>query len=246
MERGVYSSDVPRWSIIEALLVLGVIWGSGWLLPLSNFQWFINLGRVMTPDNVYLGLVFWDSFIRGVCFFLFIGLIIKFKYHLSWAEIGLRKGVQKNWWFRGIGQGFLLFFVMTIISAIIGYFFQYDVPPQQVTEVLFTAKSWWAKVLCVLLVSLVAPLSEELYFRGFLYPAVDKIIGRLPALVLTSSFFAFLHFDVIRFIPITIVGIWLNLLYIKTGSLYTSMIAHSTWNTLMILLLFWAQSVGAI
>ncbi len=243
MENSV-NDERPRWSIIEALLVLGVVWGSGWLYPLVNFEWFISLGRVTSPDKIYLGLIFWDSLLRGISFFLVIGLIIKLKYHLSWADVGLRKGIQRNWWFMGINQGILLFLVMTIISMVITYFLPYEIPHQQATSIFSTAGNWREKFLCVVLVSVIAPLSEELFFRGFLFPAVNKITGRLPAIFLTSAFFALFHFDIIRFIPIMIMGTWLNFLYIKTGSLFTSMIAHSTWNTLMIVILFWANSSG--
>lgn len=40
---------------------------------------------------------------------------------------------------------------------------------------------------------LVAPLTEELFFRGFLYPALARAAGALPSIILTSACFALLH-----------------------------------------------------
>jgi membrane protease YdiL (CAAX protease family) len=236
----------PSWSVLEALLVFAVILSAKWILPFSKMAWFNHLSQLISPGNVYLGQIFWNSLLIAVFFFLLIGLILKLKYHLAWREVGLKQGAGKNWLLIGISQGVLLFFIMAILVAIISLFFPFEVEEQAIVDVFRTAGSGWERFLCLLIVAVAAPFSEELYFRGFLYPAVSKITGKLPAVILTSIFFSVLHFDLVRFIPITIGGIWLNLLYIRTGSLYTSMVAHAVWNTLMIFLLFYAQSAGLV
>lgn len=40
---------------------------------------------------------------------------------------------------------------------------------------------------------LVAPLVEELFFRGFLYPALARPLGTVPAIAITSAGFALVH-----------------------------------------------------
>lgn len=244
--KGDIDNQKPRWSVVEALLVFAAILSTKWILPFSKMAWFNSLSKLISPSNVYLGQIFWNSLLIAVFFFLLIGLILKLKYHLPWCEVGLKRGTGKNWLFIGISQGFLLFLIMAILTTIISAFFSFEVEEQPIVDVFRTAWSWRERFLCLLIASVAAPLSEELYFRGFLYPAVSKITGKLPAVILTSIFFSFLHFDLIRFIPITLGGIWLNLLYLRTGSLYTSMVAHSVWNTLMISLLFYAQSAGLV
>jgi membrane protease YdiL (CAAX protease family) len=236
----------PHWSVVEALLVFAVVLSMKWILPFSKMAWFNRLSQIISPDNIYLGKIFLNSLFIAVFFFVLIGLILKLKNHLTWREVGLKQGTGKNWLTMGISQGILLFFIMTILVAIISLFFSFEVEEQAIVDVFKTAGSWRERILCLMIVSVAAPFSEELYFRGFLYPAVSKVTGKLPAVILTSIFFSFLHFDLVRFIPITIGGIWLNLLYIRTGSLYTSMVAHSIWNTLMISLLFYAQSAGIL
>ncbi|MDD2402156.1 MAG: CPBP family intramembrane metalloprotease [Clostridia bacterium] len=237
---------VPKWSLIEALLVLGTIFAIDWLLPFHKMKWFSNLSELISPNNTFLGEIFLSVVIKGAFFFIFIGLIIKLGYHLSWAGVGLRRGQGEGWLTMGISQGILLFFTVTIVGTIISWFFPIEVELQNVTEILSTAQNGYERVLCVLIAAVIAPVSEELYFRGFLYPAVKKIIGKIPAVILTSASFGVLHFDIIRFIPIMLGGVWLNMLYIRTESLYTSMIAHSVWNFLMVFMLFWAQSAGAV
>lgn len=235
----------PRWTVLDALLVFVIIICTKWVLPFPRLAWFNNLSRVTSPSNLYLGQVFWSSLLMAGCFFLLIGLIIKLKYRQSWSALGLKSGKGKNWLLIGLVQGVLLFLIMTILVTIISLFYSFEVEEQVVVDVFNTATNHREQFLCFIIAAVVAPFSEELYFRGFLYPAFGKLMGRLPAVIFTSLFFSCLHFDLIRFIPIAIGGIWLNLLYIRTGSLYTSMLAHSVWNTIMITLLFYAQSVGA-
>ena len=243
MEKEIEQNN-PRWSIWEALLVFGLILSIKGFVPLQQMSWFNQVSGLISPHNVLLGEVFWSSIITAVLFFLLIGLIIKLRYRrLSWSEVGLRTGRGKAWLTMGIGQGVLLFLLITIVGAVISSFFPYKVEAQPIAEVFNTARSGWERILAFLIAAVAAPLSEELYFRGFLYPAVGKLTGKIPAVFLTSLFFSFLHFDLLRCIPITIGGIWLNMLYFKTESLYTSIIAHSVWNTLMILMLFLAQSL---
>lgn len=90
---------------------------------------------------------------------------------------------------------------------------------------------------------LVAPLVEELYFRGFLYPALARWTGVLPAVVLTSAGFALLHgaqlaYAVVPVLTIFVVGATLNMIRVRTGSVATGVIAHMTYNFVLFLQTF--------
>ena len=86
----------------------------------------------------------------------------------------------------------------------------------------------------------VAPPVEELYFRGFLYPAVARWTGVGPAVVLTSAAFAALHGSQLAFawvpmLVVFVVGLALNIIRIKTASVATGMITHMTYNFVLML-----------
>jgi membrane protease YdiL (CAAX protease family) len=240
------NNNVSRWSIFEAILVFFLVLGKDWLFPFPEMSWFYNFSRILSPEKVIIGELFLVSIINAALFFILIGLIIKLRYRLSWSDIGLRAGRREKWLLFSITQGFLLFVIISIIGIIVSNLFKFKVQPQEVAEMLSIASTGRERVLALLIGAVIAPLSEELYFRGFLFPAVKKMTGTVPAVILTSAFFGFLHFDVIRFLPITLAGIWLNVIYIKTESLYASMIVHSVWNAIMICLLFLAQSAGTL
>jgi len=82
---------------------------------------------------------------------------------------------------------------------------------------------------------LVAPLVEEMLFRGFLYPALARFTGALPSIVVTASLFTLLHGAQLSFswAPLSlifIVGLALTIVRAATRSVATSVVVHVTYN----------------
>jgi len=230
----------PRWSVFEAVLVIAGVFAVRLVVPFSEMVWLKELSRALSPQSPQLGAAFIGALVQAALILAPIFYFVKIKYNLSWSEAGLKRGAIREWLWKGIKQGLVLFAVVTVVSIVITVIYPVNIKPQAIAKVLGSARDWQGVMLSFLVASFIGPVSEELYFRGFLYPALRKITGRIPALLLSGSFFGLLHLDPVRFIPITLGGIWLTLLYEKTGSLYTPIIAHSTWNTLMTVLLILA------
>jgi hypothetical protein len=81
----------------------------------------------------------------------------------------------------------------------------------------------------------IAPFFEELFFRGFLYPALYKRLGFVAALIINSVFFAFIHGGQLAhawapLLVLTIVGITLTLVRAHTQSVACSFLVHSAYN----------------
>jgi len=77
---------------------------------------------------------------------------------------------------------------------------------------------------------IVAPVVEELFFRGFVFGILRARAGVLPALLLTSAFFAAFHMQPEVILPVFLVGLVLNLLYLRTGSLAHPVLFHVLFN----------------
>ena len=75
-----------------------------------------------------------------------------------------------------------------------------------------------------------APLAEELLFRGFLFGFLRSRFGAPIALASTSALFALFHPQPEVFLPIFLVGAVLNWIYIRTGSLAHPIIFHALFN----------------
>ena len=87
---------------------------------------------------------------------------------------------------------------------------------------------------------LVAPLMEELFFRGFLYPAVARWTGATASLIITASAFTLLHGAQLGYawaplLLIFIVGLTLTITRMRTNSVATCVIVHMTYNFVLLL-----------
>jgi membrane protease YdiL (CAAX protease family) len=81
---------------------------------------------------------------------------------------------------------------------------------------------------------IVAPVAEEVIFRGYLYPVVKKYAGTTVALLLTAVLFAVLHGHVPSIPALTMLAVCLGLAYEKSGSLLVPMIMHAVFNAVSV------------
>lgn len=83
-----------------------------------------------------------------------------------------------------------------------------------------------------------APIGEEVFFRGFLYGYLRSKLGIKVGLLAQSLIFSFLHADYAFGTPFSFVlqrlmiGLILGILYERSYSVYPSIICHSTINFL--------------
>jgi membrane protease YdiL (CAAX protease family) len=96
---------------------------------------------------------------------------------------------------------------------------------------------WRERCSIIAMATLVAPIAEEFIFRGYLYGVMRRFIGPLPGIVLSSLLFAAMHFHLPSMPGLTILAVTLCLLYERTGSLWSNIMVHATFNTISIVML---------
>lgn len=92
-----------------------------------------------------------------------------------------------------------------------------------------------ATVGVAVLVCIVAPIVEELFFRGFLFPSLQRLMGWLPAALLAGAIFGGIHAGgtpAIFLVPLAVLGFVLCVLYHRTASLLPGMGVHAFNNAL--------------
>lgn len=82
---------------------------------------------------------------------------------------------------------------------------------------------------------LVAPLAEEVCFRGLLYPALRQRLGVLGSLLATSVLFALIHAPATTWLPLLLLALALGWLVETTGSIVPSIAAHAAFNAIPVL-----------
>jgi membrane protease YdiL (CAAX protease family) len=89
----------------------------------------------------------------------------------------------------------------------------------------------------------VAPVVEEIFFRGILYPTMRMRWGIIPAVIVSSLIFSAMHFHLPTFLPLFVLAVILSLTFEYTGSLAACIIAHSLFNSLSIIAIWLLRSV---
>lgn len=87
----------------------------------------------------------------------------------------------------------------------------------------------------MLLVCIIAPVCEELIFRGWLHPLLRTRLPRFATIIITSLVFAALHGNITQSVTAFILGCGLSYLYEKTGRVSIGIITHALANMLGII-----------
>jgi membrane protease YdiL (CAAX protease family) len=131
-----------------------------------------------------------------------------------------------------IAAAFAAFYLFTLVwVAILG------VSPDdtKLPDELGVKDSTFALLAVAFLVSVVAPMAEEFFFRGFFYGALRNWRGPWPAAILTGLVFGAIHVgsaEAAFLLPLAFFGFALCLLRERTGSLYPGIALHCMNNSL--------------
>ena len=89
----------------------------------------------------------------------------------------------------------------------------------------------WGLAFAVVSACLLAPLAEEILYRGVLFRSAQNRLGVVPAALLSSAVFAILHFyDSYGLASVGVFGFSCALLYSGSGSLSTVIVLHMLYN----------------
>ncbi|MES2983165.1 MAG: type II CAAX endopeptidase family protein [Verrucomicrobiota bacterium] len=101
---------------------------------------------------------------------------------------------------------------------------------QEAVDLLRKTKDINVLILMTVAVVIVAPLCEEVVFRGYIYPALKKFAGPWIGWVVSALLFSAAHGSVAVLIPLFFFGLILVLLYEWTGSIWAPIGAHAVFN----------------
>ena len=149
---------------------------------------------------------------------------------LSWADIGL-----------GL-VGFIPYIAIKIllVTVVALLFSGYD--GNQVQDIGFsTVSSQGNMILAFITLVIVAPVAEEIVFRGYLYGKVKKYIGTIGATLLVSACFGLVHLQPNLIVDTFALGVILCVLRELTGSIWAGVILHMIKNGIAFYVLFIAN-----
>ncbi len=123
-----------------------------------------------------------------------------------------------------------LYPLIFLIQLIVENLGSTSVTPQPLVQYLIDNKRLSDHLVVGLLAVIVAPFTEELIFRGYLYGVLRQYAGRLAAIIVTSCIFAGIHQHLSAFPGLFLLAVALCLVYEATGSLMVAIIMHALFN----------------
>lgn len=82
----------------------------------------------------------------------------------------------------------------------------------------------------VVIVGVLAPLWEEVLFRGFLLPSLAKLVTPWPAVTLTALLFAWMHSSNEAIVPLLLVALGCGVLLVRFDNLLPPILLHGLYN----------------
>lgn len=222
-------------SVVDwALIYVGTILGVNILVATQVYpsHWFASFLPGGTND---VNLLLVHEILQAI---LMIGGVL-LCLHLrgkSVQEIGWQVAKTEWTYFAAIAFGVLTCTITLFVSSIFVQLFPQWATTQNVVSTTLQVNTQWGFLASFLSVGILAPLCEELLFRGYLYHAVRECCGIKMSVCITAFLFAAVHGQWFQLVPLFMAGCFLNCFYLRTESLIATVLMHSAWNTFSLFL----------
>ncbi len=226
-------------AILAGLALPLALWGASLAITIAD-----GTATDLSSSEVITSLVLTILILDGI-FLTLPAMFSLSRYRLGWEGLGFR-GFDRDKFRMAALAAAGAWAAVIVYGLILTLIFGEGAAPEQDVEELFSSKA----VLPVVGVAVVlaAPLAEEVFFRGFVFPGLIRLLGVGGAIVASGLLFAMFHVTgpdsaglIIPFTPIGMLFAWL---YYKTGTIWTSIAAHFVFNLVSFILLACVASIA--
>ncbi|GKU96478.1 hypothetical protein SLEP1_g9709 [Rubroshorea leprosula] len=189
---------------------------------------------VLDPQTQALSLFVLESLeLTGT--FLLLRSILKPKHGLLNLYKASKLPKDRNWLLAS-ALGFTVLIFLVFLTSILAdrFYGTKDVNNPVLKEMLLSSDV--AKVACVLVYCIIAPLLEETVYRGFLLRSLASRMNWQQAVAISAIIFSAAHFSGENFLQLFIIGCVLGCSYCWTGDLSSSIVIHSLYNALTLMM----------
>jgi membrane protease YdiL (CAAX protease family) len=223
----------PGWGWIDVLMAVVTMAAGGAALMLAARSVVAALGvrveqRLISPVFYLVGLGIYLAAVLGV--YLFAAR------KAGWAALGLRRAGWLN--FVIVPPLFVLgLFLIALVNSGVGMLAGGFENPQVDALTGGQALAPGELALLLLLVAVVVPFAEELFFRGMVYPLLRARLGAVAAVAANAALFAVAHVVPLLLPGLFVVGLLLAYLRERSGSIWPSVFFHALQNATALLLI---------
>lgn len=213
--------------------VIPILFFSPFLVAKLLFDYPLARNVGLTSSN-FIAWVIAAQVFASVVLYLVISRRLKAT-NTPWSSLGLRRfNVWRavkyiaGWPLVLVAAGIIILIVTSVLGL---------KPPDNAKD---TADSFLSGnlFLGVVLASLIAPLIEEIIFRGMLFSAISAKYSYGYGIALSTLVFSVIHLNPLQMLTAIILGTYLCWMYKKLNSIYPGMILHALHNGAVTLLFF--------
>ena len=208
----------------------------------------VSVGIVVAVVGVWLNTQSWSASSRlwfisgtiGTAMFVIPLWFGPIRHRVSIRTLGLNRCPTSIFWAVGVP--------LILVSLILCFNAAYSLAVDFLGIELFAPPIYpsgfgfegYALLLGFVIVALWGPLSEEVFFRGYVFSGLISNTNPKIAILISSCLFALFHLTIGMVIPALFAGILLSWLYYKTRSIWPSFTVHALQNTLAFMVVTFA------
>ena len=213
---------------VVSIVILGSV-----IVPIAARRLGVPVSSTQITENPRVALPV--QALAYLAVLIFMAMILRLHQQPFW------KSIQWNWpgvkWVGYLVAGVLLGFLIEGASAFL------PIPKEVPFDKYFTDAT--GAYLMALFGVTLAPLMEELFFRGFLYPVLNRRLGLAASLVITALAFSSLHAAQLAqawapLFLIFLVGLVLTYARARMKSVASSFLLHAGYNSTLFALMWFA------
>ena len=217
----------PRWPALFAL------WA--FLVGITGTMLLVGLGAAIIGadgESDSPGFVVLATLVQAV---VLVGTAVLFASFVSKPK-PWHFGLRRTPFWLGLGWAVAGIVAFYVIAALYSVIVPVDVE-QGVTDDLGADEGTFGLIVAGLMVMIVAPVAEELFFRGFFYKALRSRFTMVGAAVLDGLLFGAIHYNfegadaLLLLPPLALLGFLFCVVYEKTGSLFPVIGMHAFNNS---------------
>jgi uncharacterized protein len=153
----------------------------------------------------------------------------------SLKDLGLRRVDRQT--VMAVIAGAIAMYAATLISAAVQYAITHSETKEAAVDLFRSTADRPLLIAFGVLAVAIAPIVEELVFRGFIFNALLRYTPVWFAAIVSGLAFGLSHGSLSAALPLSVSGIVLALVYYRSGSLTASILTHATFNLVNIVAL---------
>ena len=226
----------PVWSGWDVVVILVVA-----IMGIFAFGTLISVALMVTHHHVsatspaMLRVMLLAQFLSYIVVLLFMHVLVVRHYHRRFTEAVRWHWPREHRWLAYLLGGMALAVVVQLVSALL------PIPKTLPIDKYFQSRSA-AYIMSVFGISM-APLVEELFFRGFLYPVLARRLGIATGVVLTAFGFALVHASQLAsawapLLVLFMVGMVFTVVRVVTRNVAPGFLMHVGYNFMLFAMLY--------